>query len=91
MHLAGGRVFTAALDAQTDADRLWLRFERGGAELLRPIDWDRVVTADLSGSRLSGPELRRLVEQVRREIPASPAETAAATRIVMIGSPSSPA
>jgi hypothetical protein len=79
VHLAGGRDFTAALDAQTDADRLWLRFENGGAELLRPVDWDRVVTADLAGHRLSGVELRRMVAEVRRELPATPAGNAGGT------------
>ena len=87
VHLASGRTFTAALDARTDATQLWLRFEREGAELLRPIRWDRVESADLTGWSLPGEQLQRLVAELRREIPAQPTAPPARTEIVLIGPP----
>jgi hypothetical protein len=87
VHLASGRVFAAVLDPRTDAGQMWLRFERGGAQLLRPVDWDCVVGADLSGVRLSGRQLQLLVVQVRKEIPAQPVLPPTTTQIVMLGTP----
>ena len=57
VRLASGRTFTAALDARTDATQLWLRFQQAGAEVLRPIEWDRVASAEVAGQKLSGDEL----------------------------------
>jgi hypothetical protein len=87
VHLASGRTFEAALDARTSAAELWLRFNRAGAELLRPIDWDRIVSAEVAGKTLSGEELHRLVIQVRQEIPAQLAAPPQKTHIVMVGQP----
>ncbi len=85
VYLASGRTFTAALDARTDPVQLWLRFEQAGATLLRPIRWDRVIWAEVAGEKLSGRQLRRLIEQLRQEIPAQPVLPSARTNIVMIG------
>jgi hypothetical protein len=87
VHLANGSSFTAALDARTDAGQLWLRFGKAGAELFRPIDWDGVVSAEVAGQRLSGSDLRSLVAQIRREIPAQPVAPAMPSRIEIIGTP----
>jgi len=43
VELASGRVFEAQVDARTNADQLWLRFEEGRSYMLRGIDWDAVV------------------------------------------------
>jgi hypothetical protein len=69
VRLASGRTFTAELDPRTDANRLWLRWQRGKAAVLRPIHWERVVTAEVGGDELSGEALRRMVERVRQEDP----------------------
>ena len=61
-----------ALDARTSAAELWLRFGQAGAELLRPIDWDRVVSAEVAGHKFTGEELRQLIDAIRQEIPAEP-------------------
>ena len=87
VHLASGRSFTAALDPRTDEALLWLCFQREGAEILRPIRWDRVTWAEVAGQRLPGEELHRLVAQLRQEIPAQPVAPPARATIVMIGPP----
>ncbi len=86
-HLASGRTFAAALDARTDATQLWLRFERPGAEILRPIGWDCVASAELAGQQISGQQFRRAVERLRQEIPAQAVEPIAGTDFVLVGSP----
>ena len=87
VRLSSGRTFTAMLDARTDSTQLWLRCEQAGAELLRPIAWDRVVSAEVAGQTISGEELCRLVIQMRQEIPAQPVVPVAKAHIVMIGQP----
>ncbi len=83
--LASGRTLTGALDARTTAAELWLRASHGGAELLRPIRWDRVVSAEVAGCRLTGEEIHHLIVQLREEIPAEPVVPPAKTSIVMVG------
>ncbi len=78
VHLASGRTFTARVDPRTDAAQLWLRWEHGSAVLQRPIRWDRVVRAEVAGEEISGPQLRQIVQTIRRD--ASPPDETAATR-----------
>lgn len=85
VHLASGRTLTAALNPRTDAALLWLCFERGETEILRPIRWDRVIWAEVAGDRLPGEELQRLIAQLRQEIPAQPVTPPAQNAIVMFG------
>lgn len=89
VHLASGRTFWAEVDAQSNSRQLWLRFAAAGATVLRPIDWDRVLWAKVAGEKLSGSELRGLVEQIRREFAVHPVASLAKSHIVMIGSPNS--
>jgi len=70
VELVSGRVFTAQLDAWTDARLLWLRWQRGSVVLRRPIRWDRVVRAQVAGDELSGEEFREAVETIRGEHPS---------------------
>jgi hypothetical protein len=72
VHLLSGRSFTAALDARTDVSQLWLRFGHSGTTILRPIEWNHVVSANLDGHTVSGDHFRRMVRLVRLEIPAQP-------------------
>src|SRR5207244_4505448 len=51
--LASGRRFTAYIDARTNDDKLWLRFEGQGILVLRPIDWDRLRSAEIGGRTLT--------------------------------------
>lgn len=83
VHLASGRSFTAKIDPRTDSTQLWLRWERGSAVLRRPIRWDRVVRARVTGRELSGKEFYQIVQTIRRDAPAQ-AETAAAQRTIGI-------
>jgi hypothetical protein len=55
--LASGRRFTGAVDARTNAAQLWLRVESGPITLLRPIDWDRVRSAQIGDKQLTVDEL----------------------------------
>jgi hypothetical protein len=56
--LASGRHFTGAVDSRTDDAHLWLRASENSIELLRPIDWDRVVSAQIGDKKLSSIEVR---------------------------------
>ncbi len=64
VELANGRAFTAAVDARTTDDRLWLRFDRQTAVLFRPVAWDDVSSAEYDGQTYSADELRQLVPQI---------------------------
>jgi hypothetical protein len=86
--LTSGRRLTGTIDQRTDGEQLWLRWESARAELLRPIDWDSVVTVEINGEQISGEEILELVRQIRRETPAQPASAPAVNTIVMIGTPS---
>ena len=87
VHLASGRSFTAALDPRTDSTELWLRFETNGVEVLRPIHWDRVTSAELAGQTLPGETLHGLVDEIRRTIPAQPVGPIVRNKIVLVGPP----
>jgi hypothetical protein len=91
VHLFSGRTMTAKIDARTDAAQLWLRWESPGAEVLRPIQWDRVAAAEINGNKISGKEFLNLVDQIRRDVPAQPVSAPAAKSIVMLGSPANEA
>ena len=70
--VASGRVFAGEVSSQTDATRLWLVNRSRSAELLRPIAWNRVVSAQLNGETLAAQQLReRLVNSTPlAEMPA---------------------
>jgi hypothetical protein len=87
VHLASGRTFTAALDARTNSTELWLRSDADGVEVLRPIRWDHVASAEVAGRTLSGATLHGLVDEIRRTIPAQPVRAAMKNDIVLAGSP----
>lgn len=61
VHLASGRSVTGAVDAQTDAEQLWLRTGTSTMIVRRPIDWDRVVGAQWGDTWLAGDELQRQI------------------------------
>jgi hypothetical protein len=87
VHLNSGRTMTAKIDARTDAEQLWLRWESPGAEVLRPIEWQCVAAAEINGNNISGKEFFDLVVQIRRDIPAQPVSAPKTESIVMQGSP----
>jgi hypothetical protein len=74
--LASGREFTGQLDPRSDEGTLWLRFGRGTAHVLRPIQWDQVFDAQLAGEDMSSQQLREHVIQLER-ILARPKDTSA--------------
>jgi hypothetical protein len=67
--LYSGRSMTANIDPKTDEKLLWLRWETPRAEVLRPIDWDRVASATINGEIISGKLLLDLIKQIRIEMP----------------------
>jgi hypothetical protein len=83
--LVSGRVMTAKIDARTDTEQLWLRWESTGAEVLRPIQWEFVSTAEIKGNKISGNDFLELVCQIRREVPAQLAANPPMKNIVMLG------
>jgi hypothetical protein len=53
-----GRLLRGAIDARTDADRLWVRREEGGVVLASSVAWDEIATATLSGAEIEVDALR---------------------------------
>jgi len=67
--LADGRLFSAQFDRRTDQDALWLRWQRGGAYILREIEWHDIASVQIADEQLEPEELRAMVQQVRRDLP----------------------
>lgn len=65
VQLTSGRTFTAAVDDRTDSSRLWLRFDRGGISILRPIAWQTVESAWHDERAFSASELQQAVDHLR--------------------------
>ena len=65
--LASGRTFTGHSDAETNDERLVLRFEGDGMTLKRPIGWDRIVRATVDGTPVEPDRLREVAEGMKSE------------------------
>jgi hypothetical protein len=61
---SSGREFEGVLDSRTNSEQLWLRWQIGQVELQRPILWERIVTADISGGPIEIAELQRRAEEL---------------------------
>jgi hypothetical protein len=78
--VASGRTFQADVSPRTDHERLWLAVRSGDMEMLRPIAWDRVVSARLAGRTMTGHELRGVLlghSSLTSAIQQTPQESAA--------------
>ena len=82
--LTSGRSFTANVDRRTDDTRLWLRWTRESARLLRPIAWDCIRWVQVGQETLTGEEFRGRVEASRPEVIPRPPE-GRPNRIVLKG------
>jgi hypothetical protein len=54
-----GRTFVGLVDARTDGETLWLRFEHGRSTMWRPIAWQRVRQVSASGETFAADGVRR--------------------------------
>lgn len=75
VEVASGRHFVGAVDRQTDAECLYLRSVQGVMQVVRPIEWRRIVRAEIAGMSLSAEQLRNEVQEVQRRLPPAPAST----------------
>jgi hypothetical protein len=82
VRLSSGRTFTAAVDMRTDSSRLWLRFDRSGVSVLRPVGWQSVETAWRNGRVLNAAELQEAIDELKSaRLPREPvAEPTAETK-----------
>lgn len=69
---ASGRQFTAQVDNASTAARLWLRADRPGIRMLRPLDWDQVVQVRAGEQLMTGAEFRALIEAKRWPVASDP-------------------
>jgi len=92
VHVRTGRTFTAEMDVRTDSTQLWLRWQRGSAEVLRPIRWDHVVKVHVLGEELSGDEFQGIVAAVRQDAPVQTknADVSSRKRLIVTASADSP-
>jgi hypothetical protein len=72
VHLQSGRTFSGFVDPTTDEREFVLRADIGPGVLLRPIQWDHLIQAQIVGHTISGPALQRLVTEIRAHRPPVP-------------------
>jgi hypothetical protein len=77
----GGRRFTGDVDRHSDEHVLWLCRAHGRSAILRPIDWDSIVTVELANTRYTGQQFRSALQTVRGSLPPAdePSEAGATT------------
>ena len=63
-----GRSFTAELDERTSGACLWLRWNKAGAVLLRPILWTQVREVVVDGETYTPGELRTVLAKAERAV-----------------------
>jgi hypothetical protein len=66
VYLQSGRTFAGNVDPQTDEREFILRSQVGDGLIFRPIHWERLVHAEIVGESISGPELHRVVTEIRQ-------------------------
>ncbi len=76
--LVDGRVLHGALDARTDAQRLWLRLETAGIQLASSFGWDQVSQVSLGHQVYAG---RDFWPVAREQMAPAQAALAAATDV----------
>jgi hypothetical protein len=62
-------VFSGHVDPRTDDDRLWLRTDGTAIEVVRPIDWQRIMEGEVGGTRLSVTELKQAADRLKSPSP----------------------
>lgn len=72
VELLSGRTFTGRIDARTDDQRLWLRFDEGAASIVRPIAWQRVIAVEYGPERFDAERARQLVKELATAAPDRP-------------------
>lgn len=63
--LTSGRSFAAAIDARTDEQTLWLRFDGTTAVLYRPVAWHRVAAIEYGGHRHQDQQMLTLATHLK--------------------------
>lgn len=66
VRLADGRLFSAAVDAESDQRQLILRWQRGGIVITRGFPWSQVAEASSGGVALSAAQLQEAVARARQ-------------------------
>ncbi|MFZ5831903.1 MAG: hypothetical protein ACOY3P_17590 [Planctomycetota bacterium] len=79
-----GHRYRGSIDPQTDSDCLWLRSQRPGILVRRPVAWELVATVQLAGDAreslvLAGAQAREIVARIREEVPVPPRDRPRAT------------
>lgn len=69
--VSSGRKFTGEVDRRSDDRSLWLRFESGESEMLRPIGWHAVRTIKAGDRVLSIETFRREIDQWKSSRPGT--------------------
>jgi len=90
VHLASGRSMIGTFDPRSDASQLWLRSRQGPMTISRPIDWDRVVRAEIAGQTISGQQFRSVVAAVRVVRPVAEGDPAPLVQPVRDGASARP-
>jgi hypothetical protein len=70
VHLQSGRTLSGQVDPATNEREFVLRSSVGPGLIQRPIQWERLAWAEIVGEQISGPELQRLVSEIRLTVKA---------------------
>lgn len=62
-----GNKLTGVVDLRTDDEQLWLRFERPGVMLIRPLAWSEVERVDHGQESLDGPSFQEIAVELATE------------------------
>lgn len=65
VELSDGNIVTGEVDAQTDAERLWLRREETGVVLCSGYAWSEVHAIVRAGNRIVGSEILRAIDELK--------------------------
>lgn len=69
VQLASGRTASGVIDARSNDAQLWLRRGDQSASIVRPLDWQTVVSAQRDGIAISIDDLKTLAKEASAESP----------------------
>lgn len=67
-----GRRFTAEIDTRSNAEKLWLRFNKDSMSILRPIDWSSITEIRRGEQSLSIEQVRTQAIAANAALPPKP-------------------
>lgn len=90
VRVTSGREYQGDVDQRTNDRELWLRWQKSGVRLERPIAWENVESAEVAGERVAPDELRKRAPELASSVPRVTCRPAASHRSVRPNSAGTP-